>query len=124
MTAPDVSRRHRAFMGELVSRWRHSAGLSPREPLVPFDDEDEAQDDRDRVVAEVLGALIPRLGKLDLSGCLGPSDVDRALAQSARAALADDPRPGAADAARIVFSLLTVPIPLPNPDSPAASPSA
>lgn len=106
-------------MAELVTRWRRRAELVPQEPAVPYDDDDEMPDDRERVVVEVLGRLLGTLGKVDLSSCATPADVDQLIAERVRAAAMSDTRPGALEAARVVLSLLRVPVSLPEPDSPA-----
>ena len=120
MVSPDVARRHRALMAEMVTRWRRRAELAPQEPSVPYDDElDESPEHREQVVAEVLGRLIGRLGKVDLSSYASPADVDRMFARIVRDDVASDTRPGALEAARVVLSLLGITEPMPHPDSPA-----
>lgn len=119
MISSDVLSRHRALMADLVTRWRRRADLLPTEPAVPYPDDDEVPDEREHVVVEVLGRLLGTLGKLDVTGCTTPADVDQLVAERVRAETISDTRPGALEAARIVLSLLRVPVSLPEPDSPA-----
>jgi len=106
-------------MAELVTRWRRWANLAPKEPTVPYDDDDEAPDDREKAVAEVLGRLIRALGALDVRSCKTSADVDKCVAEYVHMEVTRDTRPGAMEAARIVLSLLRVPATLPEPDSPS-----
>lgn len=124
MVSSDIARRHRTIMAELATRWRRRADQVTQEPPVPYDDDDELPDDRERVVVEVLGRLIGKLGAVDVASCATPADVDRVFAERVRAEIGIDMRPGALEAARIVFSLLQVPVSLPEPDSPALGDTA
>ncbi len=119
MVSAEAAKRHRALMADLVTRWRRRAELVPPDPAVPYDDDDEAPDDRALVVVEVLGRFLGKLGKVDLSSCVTSADVDRLFAAHVRAEAMLDTRPGALEAVRVVLGLLQIPVSLPEPDSPA-----
>jgi len=120
MPSQEIIERHRALMGDLVTHWRRWADMAVSvEPPVPYEDDDEPSDDREKVGAEVLGRLVSALGRMDLTTCETPADVDRRVAAHVEATLAKETRPGAVQAARTVLSQLRIPTTLPEPDRPS-----
>jgi hypothetical protein len=118
MLPPEVSQRHRTLVTEVVAQWRRWSQRVSEESAVPYEDEDESPEDRDRVVAEVLGRLVGAVSKLDVTRCATAADVDRLVATRVRAQISADERAGAREAGRLILRRLRIPASVPESDYP------
>lgn len=118
MLPSEVSQRHRTLVTEVVAQWRRWSQRVSEEPSVPYEDGDDSPEDRDRVVAEVLGRLVGAVSKLDVTRCETATDVDRLVAARVREQIGGDERAGAREAGRLILRKLRIPASIPASDYP------